>query len=130
MKVINHTPYTVMPVRAVLVAVHNYASRTEGRLSTWLELRIDLVNARKEHCSGYAQYNGLYTRLRIPRNFTTGRLAWLFWHELMHLYGYHHGQFSELTHAQEYAIIGGSYVLPRTDTPWVNAGALQRWEVR
>jgi len=122
-RVVNETTYPTATLRKVLCAVHRNLAEYEGRLAHWKGLTVTVVYSTDTRSSGYAYYYG-DVRLRLPRHPGYGQgergrawrkqlggeagveakfgrnrievtlLAALIHHELMHCYGYRHGQFS------------------------------------
>lgn len=121
MKIKNNTRYPTRELRSIFCEVHNRIAKAEGRLRQWKGLTVEVVYSRGrrgwkkvddpdapdgwriEHerqpsHTGYAYLNGYYTRLRLPKGETDrNSIAYIFGHELMHLYGYVHGQWVDRT---------------------------------
>ncbi len=116
MKIKNNTRYPTRELRSIFCEVHNRIAKQEGRLRWWDRVEVEIVYSRGHerwkivddpeapngrryerhripHSTGYAYLGGTYARLRLPKGeCKRDSAAYLFGHELMHLYGYNHGQ--------------------------------------
>ncbi len=94
MKILNKSRWDTVDLKKVFTEVLRRNSKVEGKLDKWQHqnLKITVVSSRYRY-SGYATYNGVSVRLRIPsENIDPVLVAWLFEHELCHIRGYHHNQ--------------------------------------
>jgi hypothetical protein len=95
-------------LRTVFAKVHNHLKKSEGHLRSWKYLKVTVRQSpTKRHCSGYAYYNTGPITLTLARRevvfddkvypiLTTRKIAWIFYHEVMHVYGYKHKQYSDI----------------------------------
>lgn len=101
MRIENETAYDSRVLNRIAAAVHVWMAKEIGRrLPQWKRLRAQVVYSRGPWCSGYAYLGGSLTRWRLPkpgsRHVSTRYVAWLIWHELLHVYGYGHDRMSPL----------------------------------
>ncbi len=97
MKLVNETRYDTRVLRALLTQVHNREAKIRGRLRTWAHvLTIRIVYERRGFYTGRASYDGSRCLLRIPRgSFEAVSFAAIWRHELWHLYGIGHRDYTE-----------------------------------
>jgi hypothetical protein len=93
----------------IFTLVHNHLKKSEGALRCWKRLEVTVRQGKKTYCSGYAYYHYGPITLTLARretelsngtvlpNLTTRQLAWLFYHEVMHVYGYKHNQHVDIS---------------------------------
>lgn len=124
MKIVKNTSgYDTRAIRAVIVLAHNYIKQSEKRAApNWSRLRV-LVRGRDEgkHVSGRAFLGGCggYHKswdvcLTVCRPVLHARtLLALAHHELMHVYGYEHGKFRDLTDEEQITLIPTNYEMPK-----------------
>lgn len=109
MKLQNETEYRTREMKKILTAVHRFLARHEGRLPQWSRVIFEIRYTRHRISSGHAYLHGTYSLLRFRRPagraWKRGRdgmapedaarvrdVARLGYHEILHLYGYHHDQ--------------------------------------
>lgn len=94
MKVINHSKYSSIQLRSVICAAHRSLSRTQGKMPRWNYTEIEIKRRRTDlthRTSGHATVGGRHAVLILPApRCTVAALYALAWHEIQHLYGYHH----------------------------------------
>jgi len=105
MKLKNETRYDSRLLRTVISLAHREIAKTEGRLRQWawvtfkVRRRITTKHTALDgtawignnHTSGHAYVGGTKAVLTIPcPGVRTSALYSLAWHEMFHLYGYHH----------------------------------------
>jgi len=89
-KIIKNTSvFDTMFIKRVCVATHAHMAKIEGRLKQWDYLKLK-VEAKRSGYSGHAYYNGSYMHFSLGPEIDVEHLAKLAYHELMHVYGYHH----------------------------------------
>lgn len=111
MRIRNETAYDTRTLLRLASAVHAWMAKDcGGRLRQWGRLRAEIVYSRGDWCSGYAYLGGSLTRWRLPNpaaarsgrrvpalvdgGVSTRYVAWLIWHELLHIYGHGHERMS------------------------------------
>lgn len=125
MILINKTAYRTGELRKLLSLVHEHMALKEGRMPGWGRawgykrhtVTLEVKYSRGGYVSGCATLNGFDGTLRLhrpkskgePNSHGTGRgddhggactyrdFIWLAYHEMMHLYGYGHRQFIDVT---------------------------------
>jgi hypothetical protein len=105
MKLKNDTAWDSKKLKKFLIQCKNYDDKIEGKLRNWQnkELTVHVVYIKKlDHCyyDGYAYLRGAYMRLRVPspnviKYLDLKQLAYLFFHEYMHIRGYRHRQMND-----------------------------------
>jgi hypothetical protein len=105
MKLRNRSAYDTKALRRVVTMVHRDLARAEGRLKSWRWLTVVVETSRpgKRRGNDYHFTSGRATRnwimLRPPAPHRSGgatftrTFAYTVRHELLHAYGYDHGQF-------------------------------------
>lgn len=97
MKVVNDTRFDTRELRRILCAVHRDESRKRGKMHRWRDLAVTVSYAKRGNrgYTGHAYFSGWRAHLSIPRG-TANRaeVAALWHHELLHLYGLRHRDFS------------------------------------
>jgi hypothetical protein len=97
MKIIkNTTNFDTRFMRSLIVGVHNHIAKHEGRYRRWKHLEVQIWN-RSNSRSGHAYLGGTFMHLSVSPNLPTAGFVWLAYHEMMHVYGYRHGEFYDLT---------------------------------
>jgi hypothetical protein len=99
MKIINKTKFTTNSLSSIFHTALRSDEKIEGRMMYWQKqkLTIEVVHTHtSRHVSGYAYYNGIYMRLRLPKNSLLFNVVWLFLHELSHIRGAHHNKMSDV----------------------------------
>lgn len=98
MKVINDTKYDSKLLRKIICQAHNACAKYEGPYRRWKFTKIRVrrrISSDPRNTSGHAYLEGTYSCLTLPApKCSTRKLFDLAWHEIMHLYGYRHKQFS------------------------------------
>jgi hypothetical protein len=117
MKVENTSGIPTPFLRTVFTRVHNHMKKSEGKLNAWGYLRVVVKQSKtKRGCSGYAYYNTGPITLTLARRevvfdekvyptLTTYAIAWIFYHEAMHVYGYRHKQYTDIPRKELEALI-------------------------
>jgi hypothetical protein len=99
-KVTNDTRYPTRELRKIFTEVHRRIAKYEGCLPQWKSIEVNVVYSRKRHTSGWAYRSGYYTKLCIRRGIiSVHSVAYLFAHEMMHLYGYGHNRMGNRGHS-------------------------------
>jgi hypothetical protein len=105
---VNETEYDTTTIKRIIAAACRAVAKTEGARDL-SRTKFTVVYARTRDASGYAYLGdkeecrlGHASRLRIKKASkawpapTQGRLLRLAYHEAMHLWGHHHGEFRDL----------------------------------
>lgn len=111
MRIENTSPYDTRALRMLMTRVHARMSRSEGRLRTWAHL---VVVVRGRHSGNHSTGRSWMDGSRMVLTLGSGdmrRVAWLFWHELQHSYGYLHRALHDAQDVDVDAICAG---LPAT----------------
>lgn len=103
MRMINASPYDTRTLRRLVVACYRELEKVEGPAPWWHRLHVYVKLARERtyvgYCRGRAYLNGGPVTLLLPNpRRSQARLAdaaRVIRHELLHAYGYRHGQFQE-----------------------------------
>lgn len=105
MKLKNDTAWDSKKLKKFLIACKNYDDKIEGKLKNWQnkELTVRVVYVKcldRENYNGYAYIRGVYMCLRVPRPSVVKYLdlkglAYLFFHEYMHIRGFRHRQIND-----------------------------------
>lgn len=121
MRIVKNTSgYETRTLRSLIVRAHNYIREIEGcPAPNWRHLRV-LVRGRdrRQHVSGCAYLGGRGNRrydvcLTLPRTgLLARRVVWLAHHELMHVYGYGHAQFRNISDADLDRLLPIDYAPP------------------
>lgn len=126
MRIVENTSgYNARQLRSLIILAHTTIRKVEGYdAPNWKHLRI-LVRGRDQgnYVTGRTVLGGRRSGpwdvcLTIPRPNVSARLVlYLVYHELMHVYGYRHGQFVDLTEAEQAKIIPDDYALQPPEAP-------------
>lgn len=100
----NTSGYAARDLRRVICKVHSYMKTLEGKAApNWRRLKIHVRSRPRNYHTGRAFLGGHGYRgswdviFTIPANGETERkFGWLVYHELMHTYGYHHSQYTNI----------------------------------
>ncbi len=115
MKIENTTDYCTRTMRSLICAVHNHIAKTEGKYKRWRHLRVAIKPTRQQRgASGHAYYYGTYMQVNVTKTQNRHRFIQVVYHELMHIYGYRHGNFSDVSYAEIESVFGPDADLPKT----------------
>lgn len=91
----NETKYDTRKLKTVITAVYNAEAKKRGPLRVWKRTRVEVITSRKWY-SGRAHLSGLWMLLRVPSDTTVDlhRFVALIRHEVWHLYGIQHEDFT------------------------------------
>lgn len=104
-------------LRTVFTGVHNHLKKTEGACRAWRYLEVTVRQSQtKRNNSGRAWLRTGPMILTFSRReivfdekvypiLTTRGIAWIFYHELMHVYGYGHKQYNDIPKGELDALI-------------------------
>ena len=89
----NRTRYSSKQLETLIRAVYRRGARKHGPLRRWRKTLVKVIYARKNaDYRAYAEIGGTRIWLHLPRRrASVAMLTYVIAHELMHLYGYDHG---------------------------------------
>lgn len=94
MKIIKNTSKCdTKTLMSLFAFIHNMIAKTEGKLSWWKSLRIQISSG---HNTGHAYLGRTFGKFHIHLSISPNDLldlSQLFAHELLHVYGFDHGQY-------------------------------------
>lgn len=100
MRVVNQTSYDTRTMRKLLTAAYAAVRKYEQPASWWRRLTVTIEYGKRvtTETSGFAYLHGGPMTLRVPRAAASQQgFAETAAHELMHCYGYRHGEFYDAT---------------------------------